>query len=87
MKNKTIAIGRNSQVSIWCNNIREYNNGTITFDVINGAWSGTLKDGLIYIKGEKIAEGEVLWKGICPHDDYNEAIPWIQEQVDDRSRT
>jgi len=87
MKKETIAIGKNSKVSIWCSIYREYDTGTITFYVINGAWSGTLKDGFIYIKGEKISEGEVLWKGICPHDDYNEAIPWIQEQVDDHSRT
>lgn len=74
------------RISLWANVIRRYPNGTITFDVINGAWRGSIrKDGTIYIDGEPQVSGDVVWEGTAPFRPYNdytaEAIEWIQEQI------
>ena len=83
-----MAIGHKGkrQISILCR-ILENSESFIKFFVINGEWSGILKDdGWIYINDEKMGEGEILWQGTVPspyHNyNYNEVIHWIQQQID-----
>ena len=85
-------------VSLWCsvNSINE--DGSIDFDVINGAWSGRYNNGKVFIEYTKATiPGFLVWVGDAaglrehsngkwstfPNSYYNEAIHWIQEQIDD----
>ena len=81
----TIAIGENKKVSLWCEVRRRHKNGRIDFYVINGAWEGHIQNGMVHVDATKHkAPGEILWEGEVPTHlsyDYNEAIPWIQEQL------
>ncbi|HPG02924.1 MAG TPA: hypothetical protein P5256_06385 [Beijerinckiaceae bacterium] len=55
------------------------------FTVVNGGWSGSIKDGVITIRQTKDRRaGFVVWRGeLPPHcrDDYEEAISWIDAQL------
>lgn len=61
--------------------------GTLHFDVINGGWSGTLDAyGVLRINDsdDSFDDQAVLWSGEVPRDHaghFNEAIPWINEQL------
>ena len=85
------------RVNLWCevNNINE--DGSIDLYVINGAWGGTYHDGQVYVEyTKKTFSGILVWvgaAGLTEHSDgkwsritdqnYNEAIAWIQNQIDD----
>lgn len=64
---------------IWCSGTPE------NFSCLNGAWSGKFKDGKVYVTGrEDVLTGcEIVWRGVVParFAGYNQAIPWILEQV------
>jgi hypothetical protein len=83
MARQTFAIGIGGQMVLWCTGNER------RFEVINGAWTGRLKDGLIYVLGrgedrKPVGHGEVMWRGIVPRehaDCYNEAILWIRDEV------
>ena len=75
----------NNRINLWCNDIRETEEGKTHFSVINGAWDGWIKGDEVYIKKTKQTFfGKLVWKGNAPFNtwDYNEAIAWIQESVD-----
>ena len=69
-------------VSLWCsvNSINE--DGSIDFDVINGAWRGRYNNGKVFVEYTKATfPGMLVWVG-SRNEDYNEAIRKIQEEVD-----
>ena len=70
-------------VSLWCgvNSINE--DGSIDFDVINGAWRGRYHNGKVFVEYTKATiPGMLVWVG--QHSgNYNDIIPMIQDQVDD----
>jgi hypothetical protein len=70
-------------VSLWCsvNSINE--DGSIDFDVINGAWRGRYNNGKVFVEYTKATfPGILVWVG-SRGGDYNDVIPRIQEEVDD----
>lgn len=70
-------------VSLWCsvNSINE--DGSIDFDVINGAWRGRYNNGKVFVEYTKATfPGILVWVG-QRGGDYNVVIPSIQEEVDD----
>lgn len=83
-------------VGLWCDYEGTDENGFIHFFVINGAWRGTFKDNMVHIKYTKEDKpGLLVWVGVAglkehgdgkwsrfPDSRYNEAIDWIQEQID-----
>lgn len=85
------------KVNLWCsvNSINE--DGSIDFYVINGAWNGRYHKDTVYVEYTKATyPGMLVWSGVAglrEHSDgkwskytdmnYNEAIQWIQEQIDD----
>jgi hypothetical protein len=91
---KTFAIGFPGThiIHAWCFETGRTSYGAVTFDVINGAWSGELTEGgvMTITSYEGTAHQAVVrWAGEVPLGintrmgrDYNEAITWIQEQVD-----
>lgn len=71
------------KVSLWCdvNSINE--DGSIDFYVLNGAWDGRYHNGTVYVEYTKATFPAMLvWVG-SRNGDYNNVIPWIQEQIDD----
>jgi hypothetical protein len=69
-------------VSLWCsvNSINE--DGSIDFDVINGAWRGRYNNGKVFIEYTKATiPGMLVWVG-SRGGDYNDAIRQIQEEID-----
>ena len=79
-----IAIADNTgNVNLWCsvNSINE--DGSIDFDVINGAWRGRYNNGKVFVEYTKATFPAMLvWVGERDGD-YNDVIPCIQEQIDD----
>lgn len=86
----TIAIGNPSEpgkVQLWCTFTRRKDH--ISFYVINGAWEGKLyeNDGYLTINGsDRTLPAKIVWEGDVPSKfnrswDYNEVIPWIEEQI------
>lgn len=78
-----LAIG-NRDVELWVTDLEFHDTGRISFYVINGAWSGSLLDGSVYVNQTKTSfPGDILWEGRAPfgHERYNEAIAWITEQI------
>ncbi len=73
----------NNEVSLWCDNIREYSNGRIHFSVINGAWDGWIKDDEVYVKATKQSffGNKIVWRGRARGRDYNEAMEWIRDTI------
>jgi hypothetical protein len=85
------------KVSIWCSVDKINKDGSIDFHVINGAWEGTYHDGQVYVKHtNELFSGNLVWTGVAglkehsdgkwscfPESYYNEAIHWIQEQIND----
>lgn len=85
------------KVSLWCavNSINE--DGSIDFYVLNGAWEGRYHNGTVYVEYTKATFPAMLvWvgtAGLQEHSDgkwskfpdsyYNEAIHWIQDQIDE----
>ena len=70
------------KVSLWCsvNSINE--DGSIDFDVINGAWRGRYNNGKVFIEYTKATiSGFLVWVG-SRGGDYNAVIPQIQEEID-----
>lgn len=84
-------------VNLWCsvNSVNE--DGSIDFYVLNGAWNGRYHNGQVYVEYTKATyPGMLVWvgtAGLREHSDgkwskfadmhYNEAMSWIQEQIDD----
>ena len=71
------------KVGLWChvNSINE--DGSINFEVINGAWRGRYNNGKVFVEYTKATFPAMLvWVG-DRDGDYNDVIPWIQEQIDD----
>ncbi len=69
-------------VSLWCsvNSINE--DGSIDFDVINGAWRGRYNNGKVFVEYTKATfPGILVWVG-QRGGDYNDAIRQIQEEID-----
>ena len=69
-------------VSLWCsvNSINE--DGSIDFDVINGAWRGRYNNGKVFVEYTKATfPGILVWVG-SRGGDYNTVIPKIQEEID-----
>jgi hypothetical protein len=69
-------------VSLWCsvNSINE--DGSIDFDVINGAWRGRYNNGKVFVEYTKATfPGILVWVG-SRGGNYNEAIRQIQEEID-----
>jgi putative aminopeptidase FrvX len=69
-------------VSLWCsvNSINE--DGSIDFDVINGAWRGRYNNGKVFIEYTKATiPGILVWVG-SRGGHYNDAIRQIQEEID-----
>lgn len=71
-------------VSLWCD-VRNVNeDGSIDFYVLNGAWDGRYHNGTVFVEYTKATFPAMLvWVGSAKGIDYNEAIAWIQEQIDD----
>jgi hypothetical protein len=70
-------------VSLWCsvNSINE--DGSIDFDVINGAWRGRYNNGKVFVEYTKATfPGILVWVGQRGGWDYNDAIRQIQEEID-----
>ncbi len=69
-------------VSLWCsvNSINE--DGSIDFDVINGAWRGRYNNGKVFVEYTNATfPGILVWVG-QRGGDYNDAIRQIQEEID-----
>jgi hypothetical protein len=91
---KTFALGfaGTTHIHAWCFETGRTTYGSVTFDVINGAWSGELTEGGVMTCSSFEAtpqQAVVRWAGEVPLTistkygrDYNEAITWIQTQVD-----
>lgn len=82
-----IAISKgDNMVSIWCEVTDRDSDGTIHFDVINGAWSGWINGDEVYVFDTTRSHfgNKIVWQGKAPFSEwkYNEAIAWIQESVD-----
>lgn len=74
------------RVNLWCEHNGMNEDGSIKFWVINGAWYGTYHDGQVYVEYTKPTfPGILVWAGKAKFNagHYNEAIRWIQEQIDD----
>lgn len=79
------------KVTLWCDYLGTDNDGFIHFNVINGAWNGRFKDNHVYVKDHEISyPGMLVWagyakthSGVWCRDSYNEAIPYIQDMIDD----
>ena len=97
-----IAITDNTgKVQLWCYHEGMDEDGAIRFRVINGAWDGKFKDNTVYVNDTKASyPGFLVWAGIAglkehenhkwsrtPDYHYNDAIQWIQEQIDDPEYT
>jgi len=80
-----IAIADNTgNISLWCEVIGINKDGSINFSVINGAWDGKYHNNTVYVEYTKATyPGFLVWVGQAKFggQDYNDAIPWIQEQV------
>lgn len=77
-----IAIGKGSEVSLWCEVNHTLDDGSIFFDVINGAWKGSVGDGKVHVEAtDQWHDGDVIWSGQAPFSDYNEAISWIESEI------
>lgn len=88
MARVTFAIGdpRSKTVALWCSGTPEM------FLVINGAWSGGLKNGRVVYQGRKewaspdmgtdLGPGSIIWRGEVPKGmGYNAAITWIESEL------
>ena len=73
---------QDGKVNLWCS-VRSINeDGSINFWVINGAWEGRYHNGQVYVEYTKATvPGFLVWVGGIGGD-YNEAIPRIQEEID-----
>ena len=70
------------RVELWCsvNSINE--DGSIDFDVINGAWRGRYNNGKVFVEYTKATyPGFLVWVG-QRGGHYNDAIRQIQEEID-----
>ena len=70
------------RVELWCsvNSINE--DGSIDFDVINGAWRGRYNNGKVFVEYTKATyPGFLVWVGDTGGH-YNDAIRQIQEEID-----
>lgn len=77
--------GPDGRVSLWCDVINRREDGTIEFDVINGAWAGTISPaGDVWVEhtNRTFRGNKIVWEGKAPflESEYNEAIRWIEEQ-------
>jgi hypothetical protein len=71
------------KVSLWCDVKSINEDGSIDFYVLNGAWDGRYHNGQVYVEYTKaLFPGMLVWVGDAPGD-YNYAINWIQEKIDD----
>lgn len=78
-----ITYSNSGKVSIWCDVTRINKDGSIDFEVLNGAWSGRYHNGTVFVEYTKeTIPAMLVWVGEL-NGDYNEVIPWIQNQIDD----
>ena len=71
------------KVHLWCDVTSINEDGSINFWVLNGAWDGVYNNGTVYVNYTKATfPGMLVWVGNAPGD-YNHAIHWIQDQIDD----
>lgn len=84
-----ISLHNNPSHIIWCEVIRKYKTGCITFCVINGGWHGSIKDDIVTIRSKydevDFVPGKIIWEGTSKfhHEDYNKAIESILKQGTD----
>lgn len=72
------------RVNLWCDVTSINEDGSIDFYVINGAWDGRYHNGTVFVEYTKATFPAMLvWVGKAKYGDYNDAIPWIQEQIND----
>ena len=70
------------KVELWCSVISLNEDGSIDFNVINGAWRGRYDSGKVYVNYTKATyPGFLVWVGDTVGD-YNDAIRHIQEEID-----
>jgi len=63
-------------------------NGWIYFEVLNGGWEGSFKNGRLRVENDKHTRpAEIVWKGNCPDGDYNSAIEWIEKRLNSNPLT
>lgn len=80
-----IGLGNDGVVIIWAK-VNKVEDNIIYFRSINGNWQGSYHDDSIYVfNTASRAKAEILWEGKADfsEDDYNKAIYWIQEQVNE----
>jgi hypothetical protein len=72
----------NGRVNLWCDVTSINEDGSIDFDVINGAWRGRYNNGKVFVEYTKATfPGILVWVG-SRGGNYNEAIRQIQEEID-----
>lgn len=74
------------RVALWCSPGRIHPNGTREFDVLHGAWHGSITPaGRLKVTRTKAEiDAQIVWEGEVPQDvggGYNEAIHWIESQI------
>ena len=71
------------KVGLWCDVTSINEDGSIDFYVLNGAWDGRYHNGTVFVDYTKATFPAMLvWVG-DRDGDYNDVIPWIQEQIND----
>ena len=76
----------NGKASLWCEHRGVLEDGRITFEVINGSWTGIYdpQKHKVYVSGSGTGmDGKIIWQGRAPFSlyHYNEALAWVDEQV------
>ncbi len=87
MKRIGISADGGKTCALWCE-VDKTVKDRIYFTVINGAWSGTIKDGVLTIPSEREVQtqfpAQICWTDEIPeeHDTgYNDVITWIDKQL------
>jgi hypothetical protein len=70
-------------VMVFASLIEARDDGSLRLRVVNGGYDMTLRGSSVLIEGMTghDIQGFIVWKGVCPHGDYNTAIPWIAQEV------
>jgi hypothetical protein len=88
---KTLAIAHvetPNKVALWCNFTKAtFKDDTLLVEILNGYWAAHLieRNRLRGVNGKPDMPCVVCWEGEVPYPenrDYNSAIKWIQEQID-----
>ena len=71
------------KVGLWCDVTSINEDGSIDFWVFNGAWDGRYHNGTVFVEYTKATFPAMLvWVGDTDGD-YNDVIPWIQDQINE----